>query len=85
MKPRWLVFAAAVLLVAVAAITVRSLVDPSDDAPPPPVIGPQMPPGYTVDWVPVGDRVHPCIQYRSSIDCDFTRPSPTPIPDKESK
>lgn len=80
MKPRWLVFAAAVLLVAVAAITVKSLVDPSGDAPPPPVIGPQMPPGYTVDWVPVGGQTYPCIRHvhEEALACDFSRPSPTP-------
>lgn len=74
--------AACVALVFMLALSIWSLLNPSDNADTPPVVGPSMPPGYAVDWVPVGDRVYPCIRniYKDSISCDFSRPSPTPSP-----
>ena len=81
MRSRWLVpgiTAAALLLVALAFVTIKSMLDPSDDIVPPAPVGPSMPAGYTVQWVPVGGRTYPCIQFHSSVSCNFNDPSPTP-------
>lgn len=81
MRSRWFVpgiTAAALLLAAMACVTVLSLVNPDDNVAPPAPVGPSMPAGYTVQWVPVGGRTYPCIQFRSSVSCNFNEPSPTP-------
>lgn len=84
-RPRWYVVLAALMVLVIGFFTVESLLDPSGDIPPPAPIGPVVPPGYAVDWVPVGGQTYPCIRYifkTPSIACDFSRPSPIPSPDR---
>ena len=80
-RPRWYVVALALLVVGIAYMSVKSLLDPSDDIPQPAPVGPSMPPGYAVDWVPLGGQTYPCVRHvHEGISCDFSRPSPTPTP-----
>lgn len=81
MRARVWVPVVAVVLLGLMAMTIRGMVDPSDDPPPAPAVSPTATgvDGLSTHLIELDGQPHRCvIYYHGGVDCWEVRPAPTP-------